>query len=103
MDLEEYSHKIRNNPRYAELVQKRTRFAFLLSAVMLAIYYGFILVIAFAPKVFATPIWSGSVSTIGFPLGVGVILSAIALTGIYVWRANTEFDELTRRLIEGSK
>jgi cation/acetate symporter len=59
---------------------------------MLVIYYGFILVIAFAPKVFGTPISAGSVTTIGFPLGVAVILSAIVLTGIYVYRANTEFD-----------
>jgi uncharacterized membrane protein (DUF485 family) len=43
------------------------------------------------------------VTTIGFPIGVGVILSAIALTGVYVYRANGEFDELTKELIEGTK
>jgi len=95
--------KIRSNPKYAELVRKRSSFAWLLSIVMLCIYYGFIMVIAFAPKILGTPISEGAVTTIGLPIGVGVILSAIALTGIYVYRANTEFDDLTKQLIEGSK
>jgi uncharacterized membrane protein (DUF485 family) len=95
--------KIRSNPKYAELVRKRSSFAWLLSILVLIIYYSFIMVIAFAPKVLGTPLSEGSVTTIGLPIGVGVILSAIVLTGIYVRRANTEFDELTKQLIEGSK
>jgi uncharacterized membrane protein (DUF485 family) len=103
MSNELSANKIRSNPKYAELVRKRSGFAWALSALVLVIYYGFILVIAFAPKFFGTPISAGSVTTIGFPIGVGVILSAIALTGIYVYRANGEFDDLTKDLIEGSK
>lgn len=95
--------RILNNPKYAELVRKRSSFAWLLSVVVLVIYYGFIMIIAFAPKFLGTPISEGGVATIGFPIGVGVILSAIALTGVYVYRANTEFDTLTKQLIEGSK
>jgi len=99
----EMHDKIRSNPKYAELVRKRSSFAWILSIVMLTIYYGFIMVIAFAPKVLGTPISEGGVATIGLPIGVGVILSAIVLTGIYVYRANTEFDDITKQLIEGSK
>ncbi len=95
--------KIRNNPKFHELVRKRNAFATLLSLVMLAIYFGFILTIAFAPKVLGTPLSEGSITTIGMPIGVGVILSAIALTGVYVRRANTEFDELNRQIIEECK
>ena len=95
--------KITSHPKYAELVRRRSRLALLLSVIVLAIYYGFILVIAFAPKLLGMPISDGSVATVGFPIGVGVILSAIALTGIYVYRANTEFDTLNKQLIEGSK
>lgn len=95
--------RILKNPKYAELVRKRSSFAWLLSILVLVIYYGFIMIIAFAPKILGTPISEGSITTIGFPIGVGVILSAIALTGVYVYRANTEFDALTKELIEGSK
>lgn len=95
-------NKIRNNPKFHELVRKRTSFAWTLSAVMLAIYFGFILLIAYG-KSFLGSSLSGGVTTIGFPIGVGVILAAIALTGVYVRRANTEFDELNRQIIEEAR
>lgn len=94
--------KILNNPKFHELVRKRTAFAWSLSIAMLAIYFGFILLIAYG-KSFLGQSLSGGVTTVGFPIGVGVILSAIALTGIYVRRANTEFDELNRQIIEESR
>lgn len=40
--------QIENSAHYRELVDKRQRFAFLLSIIMLIIYVGFILLIAFA-------------------------------------------------------
>lgn len=94
--------RIRNNPKFHELVSKRTSFAWTLSALMLAIYAGFILLIAYGKDFLGTSL-SGGTTTIGFPIGVGVILSAIVLTGIYVRRANGEFDELNRQIIEESR
>jgi uncharacterized membrane protein (DUF485 family) len=94
--------KIAANPKFQELVSKRTTFAYTLSAVMLIIYFGFVLLIAYG-KTFLGQSLSGGVTTIGFPIGVGVILSAIALTGIYVRRANTEFDELNRQILEEAR
>lgn len=91
---------ITRHPLYAELVGKRKRFAWILSALMLIIYYGFILVIAFAPKELAVPLTAGSVTTVGIPVGVLIILSAFILTGIYVYRANGEFDRLTKSIRE---
>lgn len=32
------------------------------------------------------------VTSIGVPIGMGLILFAIALTGLYVWRCNTVYD-----------
>ncbi len=93
--------KIQNNPKYHELVHKRTVFAWTLTLVMLVIYFGFIFLIAYG-KAFLGESLSGGVTTIGLPIGVGVILSAILLTGIYVRRANGEFDELNRQIIEES-
>jgi uncharacterized membrane protein (DUF485 family) len=40
----------------------------------------------------------GEFITIGFPLGVGLILLAFALTGIYVRKANSDFDELNQQI-----
>lgn len=94
--------KITSNPKFQELVSKRSTFAWALSIVMLTIYFGFILVIAYAPGILGAKIGTG-VATWGFPIGVGVIISAIVLTGIYVWKANSEFDELTRQILEECK
>jgi len=94
--------RVRRDRRFQELVAKRSRFAWLLSAAMLAIYFGFIFIIAFAPKSLGTPIGTG-VITVGIPLGLFVIVSAFVLTGIYVRRANSEFDAITRQIIEGAK
>ena len=91
---------VRREPLFQELVSKRTRFAWQLSAAMLVIYFGFIAIIAFAPQVLATPIGSG-VTTVGIPVGLFVILSAFVLTGIYVHRANSEFDPITREMVRG--
>ena len=88
---------IRRDPDFAELVAKRSRFAWILSALMLIIYFGFILLVAFGREILAAPL-SGGVTTLGIPIGLGVIVSAFVLTGLYVRRANSEFDALTARL-----
>ncbi len=95
--------RIRNDPRFLELVAKRSKYAWTLSIVMLAIYYGFILVIAFAPAILGIPLAPGAATTIGIPIGVLIILAAFVLTGLYVRRANGEFDALNRQIVERSK
>ncbi|MET0289114.1 MAG: DUF485 domain-containing protein [Pseudoxanthomonas sp.] len=92
--------KIQQSPRFQQLVRSRSRFAWILSALMLAIYVSFILVIAFEPQWLGTPINSHSIITWGIPVGVGIIVSAFLLTGVYVWRANGEFDRLTAELLK---
>jgi uncharacterized membrane protein (DUF485 family) len=100
---QEITARIRNNPKFAELVRKRTKLGWQLSILMLIIYYAFILVVAFAPSVFGTPIMEGSVISAGIPVGIAIIIAAFVLTGIYVRRANGEFDELNRQIIEETK
>ena len=90
--------RIKNSPDFVELESKRGRFSWTLAIVMLVIYYGFIALVAFAKPVMAIDIGGGM--TLAFPLGLGVIASAIVLTGIYVLRANGEYDRLTARIRE---
>ena len=88
---------ITNNPRFQELVRERSSFAWTLTIVMLVIYYGFILLVAFGKGFLATKI-GGGVTSVGIIIGLGVIISAFVLTGIYTLRANSRFDELTENL-----
>lgn len=93
--------RIRSHPKFKELVEKRSRFGIQLSIVMLTIYYGFILIVAFAPGILGIPVFG--VITLGIPVGILIILAAFALTGVYVSRANTEFDDLNQEILEGTK
>ncbi len=97
---EDMIHKIKSNPKYHELVSKRSKFAWIMAIIMLVVYYAFILTIAYDKPLLATPLWEGATMTIGIPVGVAVIVFAFALTGIYIQRANAVFDKLTREIKE---
>lgn len=59
------------------------RLALTLSAVMLAIYAGFILLVAYQKPLLGQPLVAGSGISIGILLGVLVILAAWVLTFVY--------------------
>jgi len=90
------------DPRYQRLLKRRGRFTWTLSIIMLVAYFGYVALIAFDKAVLARPI-GGGVTSLGIPIGVGIILLGILLTGIYVRRANKEFDPLVRALRDGEK
>jgi uncharacterized membrane protein (DUF485 family) len=92
--------KIKADPAYQDLVSKRSSFAVKLSVTMLVVYFAFILTIAFNPSALGTPLSSDSVTTVGIPIGMFVIVFAFVLTGIYVKRANSEFDDLSNKVKE---
>lgn len=92
--------RIENSAHFRELVATRQRFAAILSLIMLVIYVGFILLIAFAPGWLSTPLHAGTSVTRGIPIGIGVIVISFLLTGVYVWRANGEFDRLTKSILK---
>ena len=94
--------RIRLTPAFLELERKRSRFSWALTILMLVLYFGFILLVAFDRQLQLMGIMVTRSISLGFPLGLGVILGAIALTGLYVLRANTEFDRLTREIVTGS-
>ena len=98
----EASAKIRQSAAYQTLVARRTRFGWILTAIMLVVYFGYIGLIAFDKAFLAQPIGTG-VTSLGIPVGVGIIFITIALTGIYVLRANSEFDRLTREIVESAQ
>jgi uncharacterized membrane protein (DUF485 family) len=86
--------RIESNPKYRELVSKRTSYGWILTLIMMVVYYGYILLIAFDKELMSKKIGNG-VMTWGIPIGLFVIVFTVILTGIYVRRANNEFDELT--------
>ena len=87
---------MRDSAAVTRLAARRWRIALMLTAGMLAVYFGFILLIAFAKPVLATRVTGGL--TVGILLGVVVIVSAWLLTWGYVHWANRHYDVALREL-----
>ena len=103
MSQQTLQEKIRGNPKFAELVGKRTRFAIILSLLVLVPYYSYMLLVSLQPQIFAAKISEGSVITIGWPIAALIVVGGWLLTGVYVSRANGEFDSLNQEVLEEAR
>ncbi len=93
--------RIESDPNYKKLVADRKAFGWTLAIITLVLYYGFIAIVAFAPGVISIKV-AGDI-TVGIIMGVALILISILLTGIYVLRANSEYDDLTNAIVNAAK
>ena len=78
------------------LAAARWRVALALTIAMMVVYFGFILLIAFAKPLLGTQVVNGL--SLGMLLGALVILSAWVLMWIYVRWANTHYDTAIREM-----
>lgn len=92
--------KIQRHPQYQKLKKERNVFGWTLTILMLIVYYGYIGLIAFDKQFLATPVSDSGVTTIGIPIGLGVIIFTVIITGIYVFRANSQYDAQTREILK---
>ncbi len=91
---QEQVHSIVTSEKFQKLVKMRATVSFSLTLLMLIIYFGFILLVAFNKEFLAGKI--GEYITIGLPIGIGVIVFAWLLTGVYIWWANNKYDRLVK-------
>ena len=91
--------RVTANPKFHEFVAMRSRYSIIMTIISAAAYYGFILLVAFEGPWLGTKIGPGMTTSIGVPIGVGVIVFTIILTWIYVRRANGEFDATNEAII----
>jgi uncharacterized membrane protein (DUF485 family) len=96
MDLK-LVEKIQSSAAYRELVQKRSKLGWTLTALVLVVYYGYVLLIAFNKDLLAAKMGAG-VMTWGMPIGLFVIVFTVVITGLYVRHANNTYDELTDQI-----
>ena len=93
--------RILSDPRYQQLKSSRSRFGWQLTLAMLVVYYGFIVLVAFNKPFLSTRLGEG-VTTIGMPIGLGVIVFTVIITAFYVRRANGEYDRLTEEIAKAA-
>ncbi len=89
--------QVKKNHKFHQLVKQRS-----LSSIILIMYFPFILLIAFFPAWLGQSL-TGGVITIGIPIGVLIIVMAFVLTGVYVHKANKDFDRINQEIIREIK
>jgi uncharacterized membrane protein (DUF485 family) len=80
------------------LARAQWRLALTLTATMMAIYFAFVLLVAWAKPLLATQVVRGL--SLGILLGAAVIVSAWALIWVYVRWANGHYDATVASLRE---
>lgn len=92
--------KIQQHPQYQRLRRERNSFGWILTIITLIVYYGYIGLIAFDKQFLSQPISENAVTSIGIPIGLGIIILVVLITGIYVHRANGRYDAMTREILK---
>ncbi len=92
--------EVLKSEEFKRLAKKRWTVSLLLTFVMLLVYFGFLLLVAYDKELLQTKV--GEYTTIAIPLGIGLIIFAWIMTGIYISWANkvydTEVEELKKKL-----
>ena len=97
--MQDIIDRVTANPKFLEFVAVRNRYSIIMTIISASAYYGFILLVAFQGPWLGTKLAAGMTTSIGVPIGVGVIVFTIILTWIYVRRANGEFDSTNEAII----
>ena len=85
------------DPGFRELAMARAKLRWGLSIVTLILFFGFIALISTAKSALGANV-AGSDIPLGLALALSVIVLVVLLTGFYVQRSNSRFDELARGL-----
>lgn len=88
--------EIIDSEKFRKLVKQRLKFSITLTIIILLVYFGFILLIAFFKEFLSIKI--GEHLTLGLPIGIGIIIFAWLLTGYYTRWANKDYDKAVREL-----
>ena len=86
---------------FQEIARRRSRVATALTLAMIAIYFGFILLVAFNKPLLGTLVTPGL--SLGVLLGALVIVATWILTWVYVRWTNTHYDRALDELRAGSR
>src|ERR1700746_548119 len=93
----ERTRQILADPAFRELASERAKLRWGLSIVTLILFFGFIALISTARGTLGAPVGESRM-TLGLVLALAVIVLGVLLTGFYVQRSNSRFDDLARGL-----
>ena len=85
--------RILQNPKFKEMVRRKSNLSWTLTAIMLFVYVGFMLLVGYNKEFLLSSI-TGGVTTWGIPLGLGIIVISFILCAVYASIANGKLDQL---------
>jgi uncharacterized membrane protein (DUF485 family) len=95
--------RVQSDPKYQELRKKRSGLGWFLTLLMMIVYYGYVALMAFDKPFLAQPISPTGVTSLGIPIGFGIIIFTIVITAIYVNKANSDFDDMTKEILKDAQ
>ena len=100
-DDRDLTRRVASHASFKTLVRERFALRLILSAIVILTYFSFILLVAFSPSSLGISVSANSVVSVVIVSGIGLIFLSVALTAIYVWRANKRFEVLTQQVLKG--
>lgn len=91
--------QILHNPKFKEMVAKKSRLSWTLTIIMLVVYVGFMLLVGYNKEFLMSSV-SGGVTTWGMPLGLGIIVLSFVLCAVYSYIANNKLDQLNEEAMK---
>jgi len=94
---DEEAKRIRALPEFQDMVKAKRAINLPINLVIIAAYFGFVLMIAYDPAALGTAVGGGVIS-IGIYAGLALLVLAFLLTAIYMRLADGKLAELQRKL-----
>jgi uncharacterized membrane protein (DUF485 family) len=96
----ELRHRLYQDERVRRLVAKKQRRVFLLSMLVLLIFFGFVSTMAFKPEWLAARFTNGDLETPGILISFILVLTMYGIMFMYVRRQMVEDNSDVRELVE---
>lgn len=103
MQANDTIERVLAHPKYQELTRRRGRASRGFFALMLVVYAGFILTLAYWPELFARPIGPGYTMSVGVLSATIVAVSAVVMIAAFVHLSNKHYDPLIEAIVRDVK
>ena len=90
------TNEILQSPAFRKLVKNRWNISLTFTFLMLFVYIGFLLVVAYQKDTLKMPV--GDSLNLAIIVGIGIIIFSWLITGVYVYWANNYYDAAVKEI-----
>lgn len=90
------TNEILQSPAFKKLVKNRWNISLTFTFLMLFVYLGFLLVVAYQKDTLKMPV--GDSLNLAIIVGIGIIIFSWLITGVYVYWANNYYDAAVKEI-----